>query len=102
VKKRVMKSTMQIPVEESQSSRPRPIVPIRDDVEARASSTRDSSHSWKGHWLSAREFATMMNRHEQTVYSWVADGTLAEFGIPVCKFSGRRPHTARLWILSPF
>ena len=77
---------------------------IREDMTVEhASAARGAlSHSWKGHWLSAREFATVVNRHEQTIYSWIADGTLAEFGIPTYKFQGKRPHTARLWILNPF
>ena len=56
------------------------------------------THTWRQHWLTAGEFAKLMNRHEQTVYSWLRNGTLAEFGIPVYQCRRGRLHSGRTFI----
>lgn len=58
------------------------------------------SHNWRAHWLTVTEFSRMMGRRPQTVYSWIGDGTLAEFGVPVCQFRGGRLHSGRTFILN--
>jgi hypothetical protein len=54
--------------------------------------------SWRAHWLTTTEFAEMMGRSPWTVQSWIRNGTLAEFGIPVCQFRYGRPHSGRTFI----
>jgi hypothetical protein len=68
---------------------------------AHATSARSvPSCSWRAHWLTVREFSRMMGRHPQTVYSWIENGTLAEFGIPMCQFRQGRMHSGRTFILN--
>jgi len=56
------------------------------------------AHEWRRHWLTAQEFARMMGRPPATVYSWIGDGTLAEFGIPTMQFRLGRRHSGRVFI----
>lgn len=56
------------------------------------------SHNWRAHWLTVQEFSRMMGRRPQTVYSWIENGTLAEFGIPMCQFRQGRRHSGRVFI----
>ena len=56
------------------------------------------SHNWRAHWLTATEFARVMGREPQTVYKWLRNGTLAEFGVPVMHFRGGRLHSGRVFI----
>lgn len=55
-------------------------------------------HNWRAHWLTVSEFARMMGRDPQTVYKWIRQGTLAEFGIPCCRFRAGRLHSGRVFI----
>ena len=48
--------------------------------------------------VSAVEFARMMGRQPRTVYDWVENGTLAEFGIPICQFRHGKSHSGRVFI----
>jgi hypothetical protein len=66
---------------------------------AHATSARSvPSCSWRAHWLTVNEFAHMMGRHPQTVYSWINNNTLAEFGFPVCQFRRGGLHSGRVFI----
>lgn len=56
------------------------------------------SCSWRAHWLTVTEFSRMMGREPQTIYTWLRNGTLAEFGIPVCHFRYGRLHSGRTFI----
>jgi len=56
------------------------------------------AHNWRAHWLTAQEFARVMGRRPQTIYSWLRNGTLAEFGIPVYCHRFQRVHRARIFI----
>ncbi len=58
------------------------------------------TYNWRAHWLTTQEFARVMGRRPQTVYAWLRDGTLAEFGIPSYQIRGRRPHSGRTFILN--
>jgi hypothetical protein len=62
------------------------------------SSARLPTHNWRAHWLTVQEFAHMMGRPQPTVYKWLRNGTLAEFGIPVMQFRGSRSHSGRVFI----
>ena len=55
-------------------------------------------YNWRAHWLTVTEFSRMMSRRPQTVYWWVGNGTLAEFGIPVCQFRHGGLHSGRTFI----
>lgn len=55
-------------------------------------------HNWRAHWLTVVEFSRVMGRRPPTIYEWVHDGTLAEFGIPVCQFRGSKLHSGRVFI----
>ena len=55
-------------------------------------------YNWRAHWLTVTEFSRMMGRRPQTVYWWVGNGTLAEFGIPVCQFRHGGLHSGRTFI----
>lgn len=76
--------------------RPKPHVPVRENASSSARSI--PPHPWRGHWLSVTEFASVMNRHEQTIYKWLRNGTLAEFGVPVVQFRHGRLHSGRVFI----
>lgn len=70
-----------------------------DEIETKpTSATRLPVHNWRAHWLTVNEFARMMGREERTVYNWLRDGTLAEFGVPVCQFRHGRLHSGRTFI----
>ena len=56
------------------------------------------AYNWRAHWLTATEFARMMGREPQTVYKWLRNGTLAEFGVPVIHFRNGRRHSGRTFI----
>ncbi len=73
-------------------------VPVGESS-SRASSVRGvPEHNWRAHWLTAVEFARMMGRQPRTVYDWVENGTLAEFGIPICQFRRGKTHSGRVFI----
>jgi hypothetical protein len=55
-------------------------------------------HNWRAHWLTVAEFSRMMGREPQTVYTWLRNGTLAEFGIPVYHFRFQGLHRGRAFI----
>jgi hypothetical protein len=74
--------------------RPPPLVPVREGAATR----RVPPHNWRGHWLSVSEFAFAMDRHEQTVYKWLRNGTLADFGVPVVQFRRGQLHYGRTFI----
>ena len=62
-----------------------------------------SAHSvpacnWRAHWLTTSEFARVMGRRPQTVYTWLRNGTLAEFGFPTCQFRCGGLHSGRTFI----
>ena len=68
-------------------------------VEESASSARlVPSCNWRAHWLTVQEFSRMMGRRPQTIYSWLRDDTLAEFGIPTCQFRHGKTHSGRVFI----
>ena len=46
------------------------------------------------------EFSRMMGRQPRTIREWVDEGTLAEFGIPVCQFRHGKRHSGRSFILN--
>ena len=56
------------------------------------------TYNWRAHWLTVTEFSRMMGRRPSTVYEWVEDGTLAEFGFPVREFRYGRRHSGRVFI----
>lgn len=60
------------------------------------------SHNWRAHWLTVSEFSRMMGRKPSTIYEWVGDGTLAEFGIPVWQMRSGRLHSGRVFILNVY
>ena len=69
------------------------------EVPDRAISARSvPSCPWRAHWLTVQEFARMMGRSHWTVQTWVRNGTLAEFGIPVYRHNFRGPHQGRVYI----
>lgn len=61
-----------------------------------------SVHNWRRHWLTTVEFARVMGRHPQTVYWWLRNDTLAEFGIPIMHFRQGRRHSGRVFIQNIF
>jgi hypothetical protein len=64
-----------------------------------ASSARSvPSCAWRAHWLTVEEFSRMMGRRPQTVHTWIRNGTLAEFGIPMCRFRHGGIHSGRTFI----
>jgi len=69
-----------------------------DRASSPCSSSRLSVHNWRAHWLTVQEFSRMMGRPPNTVYRWLRTGTLAEFGVPVMQFRGRRLHSGRTFI----
>jgi len=65
----------------------------------RATSARSlPAHNWHAHWLTVQEFSRVMGRDPQTVYWWLHNGTLAEFGIPVWQTRCGRLHSGRTFI----
>ena len=56
--------------------------------------------NWHAHWLTAQEFARVMGRSHWTVQRWIRNGTLTEFGIPVCQFRQGKSHSGRTFILN--
>ena len=60
------------------------------------------AYNWRAHWLTATEFARMMGRRPRTIHDWIDDGTLAEFGIPVCRFRYGKMHSGRAFIRNVF
>lgn len=55
-------------------------------------------HNWHAHWLTVSEFSRMMGRSPWTIQTWIRNGTLAEFGIPVWQMRCGRPHSGRIFI----
>ena len=72
-----------------------PVEPVED-----APVRSVTAYNWRAHWLTVGEFSRMMGRRPSTVYDWVGDGTLAEFGIPVWQFRQGRRHSGRVFILN--
>lgn len=65
----------------------------------RSSSARSVPvHNWRAHWLTVQEFSRMMGREPDTVYKWIRNDTLAEFGIPTMRFRHGRLHSGRVFI----
>jgi len=60
------------------------------------------THNWRRHWLTTQEFAAAAGRPPFTIHTWLRNGTLAEFGIPVCQFRFGRAHTGRTFIQNVF
>ena len=58
--------------------------------------------SWVGHWLTISEFSRLAGRPLQTVYYWVREGTLSEFGISTYEFRFGRKHSARVFVKNPY
>ena len=56
------------------------------------------TYNWRAHWLTANEFARMMGREPVTIYKWIKNGTLADFGVPVMHFRRGRRHSGRTFI----
>lgn len=48
---------------------------------------------WRNHWLTPAEYARVVGRPLETVYSWIKTGRLAAFSIP-----HRRDRHGRVWI----
>jgi hypothetical protein len=67
-----------------------------------ASSSRLSAHNWRAHWLTAVEFSRVTGRPLHTIYTWLRNGTLAEFGIPVYQTRHGGLHSARVFIKNVF
>ena len=59
-------------------------------------------YNWRAHWLTVQEFSRLMGRRPRTVYDWIDDGTLAEFGIPSCQFRYGKLHSGRTFIRNVF
>ena len=73
------------------------------EISDHASSARGvPSCSWRAHWLTAHEFACVMGREPQTIYTWLRNGTLAEFGIPTYQFRHGGLHSGRTFIQNVF
>jgi helix-turn-helix protein len=76
--------------------------PLEAEIESESSTISAARgvpvHNWRAHWLTASEFARMMGRDPQTVYKWLRNGTLAEFGVPVYQFRHGRLHSGRTFI----
>lgn len=70
----------------------------KDSVDAASSARSVPAHNWRAHWLTAQEFARMMGREPQTIYKWLRNGTLAEFGVPVYQSRFGRLHSGRIFI----
>jgi hypothetical protein len=77
---------------------------VRSEENATPSSSSRSVpvHNWRAHWLTANEFARVMGRSPWTIHTWVRNGTLAEFGIPVYRFRQGGVHSGRIFILNIF
>ena len=74
-----------------------------ETLSAHASSSRGiPAHNWHAHWLTATEFAQVMGRSPWTIHTWLRNGTLAEFGIPVCTFRQGGLHSGRTFIQNIF
>jgi Helix-turn-helix domain len=55
-------------------------------------------HNWRAHWLTTQEFARMLGRSHWTIYTWIRNGTLAEFGVPTYQLRSGRLHSGRTFI----
>jgi hypothetical protein len=55
-------------------------------------------HQWAGHWLTVAEFSRLMGRRPYTVYGWVRENVMSEFGISVYEFRSGRKHSARIFV----
>jgi hypothetical protein len=79
---------------------------MKDSIDQPGSAMMDTkpscvtAHEWVGHWLTVQEFARMTGRPYWTVQRWIRNGTLAEFGIPVCQFRHGQLHSGRTFILN--
>lgn len=76
------------------------ISPVEDDGDHASSARTVPVHNWRAHWLTVSEFSRMMGRRPTTMYKWIGDGTLAEFGVPVMQFRSGRLHSGRTFILN--
>ncbi len=72
--------------------------PVEESLDHASSVHGVPEHNWRAHWLTAVEFARMMGRRPKTIYGWVEDGTMAEFGIPICRFRHGKTHSGRVFI----
>jgi hypothetical protein len=73
------------------------------DLPSRPSSARSIPiYPWRAHWLTVMEFSRMMGRHPQTVYTWLSNGTLSEFGFPVYYCRSQGIHRGRTFIKNVF
>jgi hypothetical protein len=82
---------------EEMATAPAP-APITESLDHASSARSITTYNWRAHWLTVREFGRMMGRDEQTIYKWLRNGTLAEFGVPVCQFRHGRLHSGRTFI----
>lgn len=73
-------------------------IALKTAIESSASPIRLPVHNWRAHWLTVTEFSRMLGRPPATVYRWLNDGTLAEFGVPILEFRNGRRHTGRVFI----
>ena len=71
-----------------------------EDTTVPVPASRVPAHAWRAHWLTITEFSRMMGRQPRTIREWVDEGTLAEFGIPVCQFRHGKRHSGRSFILN--
>jgi hypothetical protein len=79
------------------------LLPTGDFVSTDGASTQlIPTHNWRAHWLTAQEFARMMGRRPQTIYTWLRDGTLSEFGIPTFHVRTGGLHSGRAFIRNIF
>lgn len=79
-----------------------PVTQVEDSLKPISAARSVPVHNWRAHWLTAREFARVMGRDEQTVYWWIRNGILADFGIPTCQFRQGRMHSGRIFIRNIF
>jgi hypothetical protein len=70
------------------------------DIDLASSARSVPLCNWRAHWLTVAEFSRLMGYHPQTVYWWLRNNTLAEFGIPTMQFRGTRSHCSRSFILN--
>ena len=79
------------------------LLPTGDFVSAGGTSTQTiPAHNWSAHWLTVSEFSRMMGRKPSTIYEWIGEGTLAEFGIPVWQIRSGRLHSGRVFIFNVY
>ena len=75
-----------------------PVVELPKPLQSQVPVRLVPAHNWRAHWLTTAEFARLMGRSQWTVQTWLRNGTLADFGIPVCRFRGGKLHSGRTFI----